>query len=90
MQCDTAHSKCKFGYLERPFFKPLPPLSSGRHCDNPSFDCPQGTTCCVAEGTTPGCCPAENAVCCEDGQHCCPHGYKCDVEARRCLSVRVL
>ena len=26
-------------------------------------------------------------MCCSDGQHCCPHGTKCDVKAGRCLST---
>ncbi|GIY12711.1 GRANULINS domain-containing protein [Caerostris darwini] len=33
--------------------------------------CPEGTTSC--EG---GCCPYENAVCCNDG-YCCPEGFQC-------------
>ena len=24
------------------------------------------------------------AVCCSDGVHCCPNGYKCDVSAGTC------
>ena len=32
------------------------------------------------------CCPLENAVCCDDQQHCCPHDLPvCDTAAGRCL-----
>ncbi|KAF7636446.1 hypothetical protein Mgra_00004034 [Meloidogyne graminicola] len=32
-----------------------------------------------------GCCPAENAVCCSDHLHCCPHGTECDIIESRCV-----
>ena len=31
-----------------------------------------------------GCCPFEDAVCCEDKLHCCPNGYKCDLAKGKC------
>ena len=32
------------------------------------------------------CCPLDNAVCCDDQQHCCPHDLPvCDTAAGRCL-----
>ena len=34
--------------------------------------CPPGWTECGNNM----CCPYEKAVCCEDGKHCCPNGYK--------------
>jgi len=37
--------------------------------------CPSGTTCCKLRSGGWGCCPYENATCCNDGQHCCPGGY---------------
>ena len=36
--------------------------------------CPSGTTCCKLSSGQWGCCPYPEAVCCDDGQHCCPSG----------------
>jgi hypothetical protein len=44
----------------------------------------KGTTCCQLSTGDWGCCPLENAVCCEDHLHCCPQGYTCDVKDGRC------
>ncbi len=30
-------------------------------------------------------CPLPEAVCCDDHEHCCPSGYKCDTKDGRCL-----
>ena len=42
-------------------------------CDDGS-ECPTGTTCCKLSSGQWGCCPYPNAVCCNDGEHCCPQG----------------
>ena len=42
-------------------------------CDDGS-SCPSGTTCCKLATGGYGCCPFPEAVCCDDGQHCCPNG----------------
>ena len=47
--------------------------------------CYSGETCCYAFGGTYGCCPYANAVCCSDGEHCCPYGYTCVYDT--CYSV---
>ena len=31
-----------------------------------------------------GCCPLPQAVCCSDGEHCCPHASKCHVQNGTC------
>ena len=36
--------------------------------------CPSGTTCCKLSSGQWGCCPYPEAVCCDDGEHCCPSG----------------
>ena len=47
--------------------------------------CPLDTTCCLHASGGYGCCPGLNAVCCSDGQHCCPEGYTCDLSAGKCI-----
>lgn len=39
-------------------------------------NCPGSQTCCMAAHGV-GCCPYADAICCGDGQHCCPNGYVC-------------
>ncbi len=39
-------------------------------------NCPGSQTCCLAARGL-ACCPYEEAICCGDGQHCCPNGYVC-------------
>lgn len=53
--------------------------------------CAGSTCCCQREFfgycLSWACCPLENAVCCEDQEHCCPHNLPvCDTAAGRCLS----
>ena len=40
-------------------------------------ECPTGQTCCPLSSGGYGCCPLPNAVCCSDGEHCCPQGTTC-------------
>eukprot|EP01112_Ceratiomyxa_fruticulosa_P006922 TRINITY_DN1786_c0_g1_i2.p1 TRINITY_DN1786_c0_g1~~TRINITY_DN1786_c0_g1_i2.p1 ORF type:complete len:104 (-),score=14.08 TRINITY_DN1786_c0_g1_i2:129-440(-) len=54
-------------------------------CPN-NANCPTGDTCCPLSGNDGyGCCPDVNATCCEDGRHCCPQGYDCDIANQRCM-----
>lgn len=39
--------------------------------------CHEDHTCCIINGGNHGCCPIINAVCCNDGTHCCPKGSVC-------------
>ncbi|XP_069094008.1 progranulin isoform X18 [Pleurodeles waltl] len=45
-------------------------------CDE-STSCPKDSTCCRSDLNEWACCPLLEAVCCVDGRHCCPYGYKC-------------
>ena len=54
-------------------------------CPDQSSLCPLGNTCCLHASGEYGCCPNLNAVCCSDGEHCCPEGYICDVSAGKCI-----
>ena len=56
-------------------------------CNATAF-CLDGQTCCRLASGQWGCCPYPNAVCCSDGQHCCPNGYTCDVSSGHCTKSR--
>lgn len=47
-------------------------------------ECPTNTKCNLRTGGQ-GCCPIYNGVCCSDGEHCCPPGYKCSIEHEECI-----
>ncbi|KAK2820094.1 hypothetical protein Q5P01_023053 [Channa striata] len=52
-------------------------------CDQQTM-CPGGTTCCRRNSGQWACCPLPQAVCCNDHEHCCPKGYKCNVAEQTC------
>lgn len=51
--------------------------------DDGKMACPFLMTCCIIANGNPiyntdyGCCLIPSAVCCSDGIHCCPAGYRC-------------
>jgi len=47
--------------------------------------CPKSTTCCLMVKGYYGCCPYENAVCCDDKVHCCPNSTRCSLSQLECL-----
>ncbi|KAH9503247.1 hypothetical protein Btru_068554 [Bulinus truncatus] len=53
-------------------------------CPGGEAQCSDGTTCCKLSSGNYGCCPYSKAVCCSDGLHCCPSGYKCDAAQGEC------
>ena len=62
--------------------QPLDLLKSGMNkrginCPDGRSSCPSGSTCCLMSSNGYGCCPLISAVCCSDGIHCCPGGYRC-------------
>lgn len=61
-------------------------LSLSSICGDGS-QCPGVTTCCEISIGGYGCCPFQDATCCDDGVHCCPNGYTCDVEVGSCLKT---
>uniref|UniRef100_A0AAQ4PWM3 Granulin b n=1 Tax=Gasterosteus aculeatus aculeatus TaxID=481459 RepID=A0AAQ4PWM3_GASAC len=65
-----------------------PALLSTRHCLNmcdAQTSCPRDTTCCFMDQTRKwGCCPLPKAVCCHDGDHCCPSGHTCEPHRSSC------
>ncbi|KAH7694482.1 granulin-like, partial [Aphelenchoides avenae] len=63
----------------------LPLLTSAKICPDQKSRCPQGSTCCPIGDDRYGCCPQENAVCCNDHEHCCPEDTQCDLVHERCV-----
>ncbi|XP_019950288.2 granulin a [Paralichthys olivaceus] len=60
-------------------------VDSSNKCDDHT-SCPQHMTCCLIAKTQQwGCCPLPEAVCCDDGEHCCPAHYKCDENETSCI-----
>ncbi|XP_043957402.1 granulin a [Gambusia affinis] len=51
--------------------------------------CAEGQTCCSSPTNSYGCCPFDQAECCEDHIHCCPADTICDPEASRCVNDTV-
>ncbi|CAH8641245.1 unnamed protein product [Schistosoma rodhaini] len=58
---------------------------SGVVCPDPLYECPNNTTCCSSSDEKWACCPIPQAVCCSDGEHCCPDGYTCDLSVGECI-----
>ena len=50
------------------------------YCNDGFTECPNNYTCCKSPSGVYDCCALPDAVCCDDGEHCCPQGYMCDVE----------
>ncbi|XP_018429278.1 PREDICTED: granulins [Nanorana parkeri] len=55
-------------------------------CPDGASECPSATTCCQLADQKWGCCPMEQATCCNDHFHCCPHNTQCDLEHGTCVS----
>lgn len=94
--CDNETSACK-----KPNHSLLQPALSVKEtkvneqyvvCDNGSeFICPTDFTCCkTRDHFFYNCCPMPDAVCCQDGEHCCPSGTRCDFERNECISESII
>ncbi|CAH8555015.1 unnamed protein product [Schistosoma turkestanicum] len=77
---------------EKDWRKKIPQLSAkhlmaytGVVCPDPLYECPADTTCCYTSEEGWACCPMPQAVCCNDGEHCCPNGYRCDLSVGNCV-----
>uniref|UniRef100_A0A8C5GSS2 Progranulin-like n=1 Tax=Gouania willdenowi TaxID=441366 RepID=A0A8C5GSS2_GOUWI len=78
--CDLKHGTCRSGTLRLPLGKKIPSVPK---CDAQTM-CPRGNTCCQKEDGQWACCPLPQAVCCDDHEHCCPKGYRCNVAEQTC------
>ncbi|XP_016088172.1 granulins-like isoform X2 [Sinocyclocheilus grahami] len=94
--CNVAAGSCDEPSGSKPWFEKLPALpragqkSPGNvNCDS-SHVCPDSNTCCKNIDGDWGCCPLPEAVCCTDGEHCCPANYECDVTRVSCIRGNVV
>jgi hypothetical protein len=85
-QCNVVQQTCDHGFHKIAFGSPVKAKEAINdvHCPGGLTVCPDDTTCCVLAGGDYGCCPYAEAVCCEDKEHCCPRGYKCNVTQQTC------
>ncbi|XP_020773799.1 granulin b isoform X2 [Boleophthalmus pectinirostris] len=87
--CNLAAETCDDPFRVRPpvsWVEKVPALTSeaeNEKCDKQTM-CPGGTTCCKKTSGQWACCPLPQAVCCNDHEHCCPKGYKCNVAEQTC------
>ncbi|MFT7809522.1 Granulins precursor-like [Arapaima gigas] len=84
--CNVAAGTCDDVSGSVPWLEKVPPVAPGsveEKCNEQS-ECPSGTTCCRQDSGQWACCPLPHAVCCDDHEHCCPKGYKCDVSQGSC------
>lgn len=57
-------------------------------CPDEDFSCELLETCCPLKSQGWGCCPlGPKAVCCKDGQHCCPEGSICHEKTGQCIGI---
>ncbi|XP_064942445.1 oryzain alpha chain-like isoform X2 [Musa acuminata AAA Group] len=72
---------------------PPSPVKPPTVCDD-YYTCEESTTCCCVYEYGKycfawGCCPLEDATCCEDHYSCCPHDYPiCNVQEGTCLQSK--
>nr|UVE15942.1 progranulin precursor L [Lethenteron reissneri] len=87
--CNLPAQTCDKGALSLPWSTKMPALrvAGGEpndvKCDD-QVSCPDGNTCCKTSSGEWGCCPLVKAVCCDDHEHCCPHGTTCNLPAQTC------
>ncbi|KAM3598452.1 uncharacterized protein V6R79_018164 [Siganus canaliculatus] len=94
-KCNESKNTCTRGEVVIPWYTKLPAVASNQadttsvQCDDVT-QCPEHTTCCQLATGEWGCCPLQDAVCCPDKKHCCPHGYTCNGAANSCQKVIML
>ena len=82
--CDVSAGTCTKQDEKIPFFTKVLAKTKNVVCPGDQSECPDNNTCCKLSSGQWGCCPLPKAVCCNDGEHCCPNGYTCDVSAATC------
>ncbi|XP_067271397.1 granulin a isoform X2 [Pseudorasbora parva] len=89
--CNVAAGSCDEPSPSSPWLEKVPtrPRADQKSTENVTCDschvCPESNTCCKNFDGDWGCCPLPEAVCCTDGEHCCPAHYSCDVSRLSCI-----
>uniref|UniRef100_A0A671X506 Granulin a n=1 Tax=Sparus aurata TaxID=8175 RepID=A0A671X506_SPAAU len=93
--CDVTSLSCDSSSGSTPMQKKIPAFvteapTTGRVACDDHTSCPHSSTCCFMKSSQKwGCCPLPEAVCCDDGNHCCPAEYKCS-ESKTCVKGEVV
>ncbi|XP_073696999.1 granulin a isoform X2 [Garra rufa] len=94
--CNVAAGSCDESSGSTPWLEKVPALTKpgqsspeNVNCDS-THACADSNTCCKNIDGAWGCCPLPEAVCCTDGEHCCPANYKCDVTSVSCIKGDVV
>lgn len=83
--CDPNSDKCIHDVISTPKLKEVPGVTlMAKVCPDESTVCGMNDTCCQHLDKSWACCPTQNAVCCDDGSHCCPQNYTCDLLDSTC------
>ncbi|XP_028989709.1 granulin b [Betta splendens] len=85
-ECNAAARTCdRPGGPGLPWLQKVPALQEDHNMCDSQTSCPKDTTCCFMSRTQEwGCCPLPNAVCCNDGNNCCPSGLTCEPHRSSC------
>lgn len=87
-QCDLKHSTCALAHRDAIMASRITAAATksrgGSVPCNDSVSCADGSTCCKMLDGEWVCCPLPQAVCCDDHEHCCPHGTVCNLAASTC------
>ncbi|XP_033106218.1 progranulin-like isoform X1 [Anneissia japonica] len=90
--CDTSAGTCTKGALTLPWVEKTEATFVNNIlsyesplCPDGHSRCSDGYTCCKMSTGVWGCCPLPDAVCCEDGIHCCPKDNTCDDATPGCI-----
>ena len=75
LKCDVEQGRC-IKNIETPLASIIidDDAEKSNICPDPAVKCAPSQTCCQLADGSFGCCPFKDAVCCKDGQHCCPSG----------------
>ncbi|CAF4457213.1 unnamed protein product [Rotaria socialis] len=93
--CDESGSRCirHLNFIEKQNIKSQRLISLSivqeQICPDEKTICSLNSTCCPNKNEqiiSYSCCPYSNAVCCDDGQHCCPMGTFCDNKSCGCIT----
>ncbi|XP_073799715.1 granulin a isoform X13 [Danio rerio] len=95
-KCNVAAGSCDDPSGSVPWVEKVPvhlragQRPSGKVKCNATHGCPESSTCCKNIAGEWGCCPFSQAVCCTDGEHCCPAHYKCNLSSVSCIKGDVV